>query len=108
MHNGDIAHFSTMKRRLQADLPDVAFNMVQGNTGELFISYYFLVFNSYYSLRLGMGICIVPVKGTTFFSHQPIGRRFAHLNFSASKLQCTVFYIGNLEDGHVGYNCIIE
>lgn len=33
MHNGAIAEFNTMKRRLQLDLPDVAFDMVQGNTG---------------------------------------------------------------------------
>lgn len=33
MHNGGIADFPKLKRRLQRDLPDVAFNMVQGNTG---------------------------------------------------------------------------
>lgn len=33
MHNGGIAEFSFIKRRLQSTLPDVAFNMVQGNTG---------------------------------------------------------------------------
>jgi glutamine amidotransferase len=33
MHNGGIADFPRMKRRLQKNLPDVAFNMVQGNTG---------------------------------------------------------------------------
>jgi hypothetical protein len=33
MHNGGIAEFPTVKRRLQQDLPDVAFDMVQGNTG---------------------------------------------------------------------------
>ena len=33
MHNGNIADFQTMKRRLQNNLPDVAFDMVQGNTG---------------------------------------------------------------------------
>ncbi|GAW06118.1 glutamine amidotransferase [Lentinula edodes] len=32
MHNGGIADFPLVKRRLQADLPDVAFNKVQGNT----------------------------------------------------------------------------
>lgn len=32
MHNGGIADFHLMKRRLQKDLPDVAFDMVQGNT----------------------------------------------------------------------------
>ena len=33
MHNGSIAEFGTLKRRLQQDLPDIAFHMVQGNTG---------------------------------------------------------------------------
>lgn len=32
MHNGGIAEFPTIKRKLQSTLPDVAFNMVQGNT----------------------------------------------------------------------------
>ncbi|KAF9015116.1 nucleophile aminohydrolase [Cyathus striatus] len=32
MHNGGIADFHLIKRKLQGDLPDVAFNMVQGNT----------------------------------------------------------------------------
>ena len=35
MHNGNIAQFDTFKRRLQTDVPDVPFNMVQGNTGVL-------------------------------------------------------------------------
>jgi len=34
MHNGGIAEFPLIKRRLQKDLPDVAFDMVQGNTGK--------------------------------------------------------------------------
>lgn len=33
MHNGSIAEFNMLKRRLQSDLPAVAFDMVQGNTG---------------------------------------------------------------------------
>jgi glutamine amidotransferase len=33
MHNGGIAEWERIKRMLQKDLPDVAFNMVQGNTG---------------------------------------------------------------------------
>lgn len=34
MHNGGIAEFPLIKRKLQSILPDVAFNMVQGNTGQ--------------------------------------------------------------------------
>lgn len=33
MHNGGIADFPLIKRKLQSSLPDVAFDMVQGNTG---------------------------------------------------------------------------
>ncbi|KAK0436646.1 N-terminal nucleophile aminohydrolase, partial [Desarmillaria tabescens] len=34
MHNGGIADFHLIKRKLQSQLPDLAFDMVQGNTGE--------------------------------------------------------------------------
>ncbi|KAK0436630.1 uncharacterized protein EV420DRAFT_1753713 [Desarmillaria tabescens] len=34
MHNGGIANFHLIKRKLQSQLPDVTFGMVQGNTGE--------------------------------------------------------------------------
>jgi glutamine amidotransferase len=33
MHNGGIADFGKIKRKLQRSLSDAAFNMVQGNTG---------------------------------------------------------------------------
>ena len=33
MHNGGIAEFSRMKRRLQSVLPDEIFNVPSGNTG---------------------------------------------------------------------------
>lgn len=33
MHNGGIAEFPKIKRRLQSYLPDDIFNMVTGNTG---------------------------------------------------------------------------
>jgi glutamine amidotransferase len=36
MHNGGIADFPLLKRRLQAGLSDEVFNVVQGNTGESF------------------------------------------------------------------------
>jgi glutamine amidotransferase len=34
MHNGGIADFHLLKRRLQSDLSDDIYNVVQGNTGE--------------------------------------------------------------------------
>lgn len=34
MHNGGLAEFHLIKRKLQSCLPDVAFNMVNGNTGQ--------------------------------------------------------------------------
>ena len=33
MHNGGIAEFPKIKRKLQMALPDELFNMVTGNTG---------------------------------------------------------------------------
>jgi phage-related minor tail protein len=39
MHNGALADFHSFKRRLLSDLPDVAFNMVQGNTGSCFAQF---------------------------------------------------------------------
>lgn len=36
MHNGGIADFHLIKRRLQAELSDEIFNVVQGNTGRIF------------------------------------------------------------------------
>lgn len=33
MHNGGIADFAKIKRRLQSSLPDEIFNVPQGNTG---------------------------------------------------------------------------
>jgi glutamine amidotransferase len=33
MHNGGIADFHKIKRKLQAQLSDEIFNVVQGNTG---------------------------------------------------------------------------
>jgi len=35
MHNGGIADFPLIKRRLQNRLPDTAFDVVQGNTGNV-------------------------------------------------------------------------
>jgi len=34
MHNGEIAGFSKIKRKLQATLSDEIFNSVKGNTGD--------------------------------------------------------------------------
>lgn len=36
MHNGGIADFPLIKRKLQVNLSDEVFNVVQGNTGEDF------------------------------------------------------------------------
>lgn len=33
MHNGGVAEFPKIKRKLQSCLPDELFNMVSGNTG---------------------------------------------------------------------------
>jgi len=36
MHNGEIAGFSKIKRKLQTVLSDEIFNSVKGNTGECY------------------------------------------------------------------------
>ena len=45
MHNGGIADFQRIKRKLQSGLSDVAFNMVNGNTGDLYFAGHLLTAN---------------------------------------------------------------
>lgn len=63
MHNGGIAEFATIKRRLQRDLPDVAFDMVQGNTGMAGAALRDHFLTLLPSIRLRMVFCIVPCTG---------------------------------------------
>ncbi|KAL4069651.1 nucleophile aminohydrolase [Scleroderma yunnanense] len=60
MHNGGIADFHLIKRRLQSGLSDEIFNTIQGNTGLIILpmscGYVFI------SLRFGMGICVISVE----------------------------------------------
>ncbi len=62
MHNGGIADFHLIKRKLQSQLPDVAFDMVQGNTGE-FYPQLLSIIQVTRPLRLRVGLCTLPVKG---------------------------------------------
>lgn len=65
MHNGGIAEFPVLKRRLQKDLPDVAFDMVQGNTGmsDSILSCLLLIPELQLLSRFGMGVRAVFIKG---------------------------------------------
>ena len=61
MHNGGLADFHLIKRRLQTSIPDVAFDMVQGNTGKV---QSLLVPDKADSMfRLGMGVRVIFVQG---------------------------------------------
>lgn len=64
MHNGGIADFHLIKRRLQKDLPDTAFDMVQGNTG-MALTQCFSVrdLTPFFPLRLRMVLRATTVKG---------------------------------------------
>jgi len=62
MHNGGIADFHLIKRRLQQELPDVAFDMVQGNTG-MSPTVHPSPRTPWQFFRFGMGVRIVLVKG---------------------------------------------
>jgi hypothetical protein len=65
MHNGGIADFPLIKRKLQAGLSDEVFNVVQGNTGGFSLQFETLNFtNGHRYGRLRMGIRIIPVQGS--------------------------------------------
>lgn len=64
MHNGGIADFHLLKRRLQSDLSDDIYNVVQGNTGEHSTP---AVFESrLYSRRLRVRFRTIFVEGMFF------------------------------------------
>jgi len=75
MHNGGIAEFHHMKRRLQKDLPDVAFDMVQGNTGMSSQCIHPSTRTQRPILRFGMGVRIVPVQGEPSLPWNLMGRK---------------------------------
>ena len=66
MHNGGIADFHLVKRRLQADLSDEVFHVVQGNTGRLVSRVQELRLLS--ECRLRVGFCIIFVQGRLTYS----------------------------------------
>ena len=63
MHNGSVADFDVIKRKLQNDLPDIPFDTVKGNTGT---SRLFRCFRNELTIatRFGMGIRGLPIEGT--------------------------------------------
>ena len=62
MHNGGIADFHLIKRRLQAELLDEIFNIVQGNTGRILPEWEWetCLLSKY---RFGVGVCVVSLQG---------------------------------------------
>jgi len=69
MHNGGIADFHLVKRRLQAGLSDEIFNIVQGNTGRIFSLGWECEVHLLSKCRFGVGIRIVSVQGGCLHSH---------------------------------------
>lgn len=65
MHNGGIADFYKIKRKLQSSLPDELFNMVNGNTGRScdHLGYYV---HRLKLDRFAMGIRPLALEGTRF------------------------------------------
>ena len=72
MHNGGIADFPLIKRRLQVELSDEVFNVVQGNTGEDFGSEWICTLWFCCVDRFWMGICsvLVPCRSQFHFIHE--------------------------------------
>lgn len=68
MHNGGIAEFHLVKRRLQAELSDEIFNIVQGNTGKILSLGWEWEIRLLSECRFGVGIRIVFVQGGCFHS----------------------------------------
>ena len=60
MHNGGIAEFHKIKRRLQSYLPDDLFEMVTGNTG-MYISALDVKSYLHKKCRFAMGFCVALV-----------------------------------------------
>ena len=67
MHNGGIADFPLIKRKLQVNLSDEVFNVVQGNTGEDFGFEWICILWLCCSDRFWMGICSLLVEGRPNF-----------------------------------------
>ncbi len=62
MHNGGIAEFGKLKRRLQAALGDELFGFPQGNTGEFCASALSKLVSTSGD-RFGVGVRVVLVNG---------------------------------------------
>lgn len=57
MHNGGVADFPKIKRRLQSYLPDEVFNMVSGNTDSQWSFALFLSKVSPAYMKLNIAVC---------------------------------------------------
>lgn len=63
MHNGGIADFHKIKRKLQMSVRDEVFDWVTGNTGR--VCQYHITEGDLTPLRFPMGIRTVSIKGKT-------------------------------------------
>jgi glutamine amidotransferase len=78
MHNGGIADFPLIKRKLQAGLTDEVFNVVQGNTGDFLAQFVKTIDLISYRCheRFRMGLRTISVEGVSNFMIQPLSNSF--------------------------------
>lgn len=102
MHNGSVAEWPSIKRNLQNGLPDVAFNMVQGNTGPLLSRNTHKVIHIKDHLsRLGMGICTISFQ--SIINHTLCFRLSLTQDSLAPRSKRQLLHIGRTQTGYAGY-----
>ena len=109
MHNGGIAEFPMVKRRLQQDLPDAIFDVVQGNTGMhsapirrsiRYLHPSLQCADCRLTARLGVGVCVILVQGACL--SRRLTRYVLTGPFPAPRLQRSVVYIRNATESDGG------
>ena len=80
MHNGGIADFPLIKRKLQAVLSDEVFNVVQGNTGDFLLQWVgaMCLIGNHRFERFRMGIRIISLQGASNLMTRPISNSFSY------------------------------
>jgi hypothetical protein len=100
MHNGGIAEFPKIKRKLQAVLSDELFDVVQGNTG-MSKSFPGARTPSLTGVRFGVGFCAILVEGA---EHLSIETPPAYLKTIASRSECQNIHSEYLKERNGGCN----
>lgn len=95
MHNGGIADFHLIKRRLQKELPDAAFDMVQGNTGMSLRRIRPSTRTPWHSLDSEWAFALFLSKVSCL-----LGYHIHIMTGIAPGLQCPVVHVRNVAKGH--------